>query len=299
MTARLYQLALYLLAPFALVGVLLHLIWGVAVAMTVFRFLPRAVRDALVMFWSRLLLVAVGVTVDLRVRDPEGVPERHPGAAGDGVRGTLLLSNHTSWLDIFSLSSVVPARFVSKAEVAHWPLFGWLARGVGTLFVERGRRHAVAAINRSLANRLAAGETIGIFPEGTTTNGTVVLPFHANLIQPALDRGARLRPVGVRYTQYGAHSEAAAYYGDMNILASLWRVVTAPRLTVELHWLPPVDPAIANRQAVGRAARAAIGVALRLPCDDADSAAAAASEALGEASDASHEAPDTQSLTAG
>ena len=298
MTGRLYQLALYLLAPFALVGVLLHVVWGVVVAMTVFRVLPRRARDALVLLWSRVLLAALGVTLDLRVVDPEGIAERHPGG-GDAVRGTLLLSNHTSWLDIFALSSVVPARFVSKAEVAHWPLFGWLARGVGTLFVERGRRHAVAAINRAVASRLAAGVTIGIFPEGTTTDGTVVLPFHANLIQPALDRGARLRPVGVRYTQEGAPSIAAAYYADMNILASLWRVVTAPRLTVELHWLPPVDPTIANRQAVGRAARTAIAAALQLPCDDGDGAADASGEALGPANEPAHTTHDTQSVTAG
>jgi hypothetical protein len=83
----------------------------------------------------------------------------------------------------------------------------------------------------------------------------------------------------------------------MNILASLWRVVTAPRLTVELYWLPPVDPSIANRQAVGRAARNAIAAALRLPCDEADSAAGEVGEAPGPAGDATHTAPETQSAT--
>ena len=182
--------------------------------------------------------------------------------------GSLLLINHTSWLDVFSIAAVVPARFVSKAEIGRWPLFGWLAIMVGTLFVERGRRHAVVRTNQVLAERLRSGQLIGVFPEGTTTDGSRLLPFHANLVQPAIDLGAPLRPVGVRFTQRGEFSRAAMFVGEMNVMQSLWRVVTAPYLTVELHWLPPIDPPPSNRHAAANAARSAIAHALGVPLEE-------------------------------
>ena len=195
------------------------------------------------------------------------LPHSGRGAGGEGL-GSLLLINHTSWLDVFSIAAVVPARFVSKAEIGRWPLFGWLAIAVGTLFVERGRRHAVVRTNQVLAERLRSGQLIGVFPEGTTTDGSRLLPFHANLVQPAIDLGAPLRPVGVRFTQRGEFSRAAMYIGEMNLMQSLWRVVTAPYLTVELNWLPPIDPPPSTRHAAANAARSAIANALGVPLEE-------------------------------
>jgi 1-acyl-sn-glycerol-3-phosphate acyltransferase len=147
-------------------------------------------------------------------------------------------------------------------------VFGWLAIVVGTLFVERGRRHAVMRTNQAVAERLRSGQLIGIFPEGTTTDGSRLLPFHANLVQPAIDLGAPVRPVGVRFTQRGEFSRAAMFVGEMNLMQSLWRVVTAPHLAVELVWLPPLDPLPASRHLAARAARAAIAQALNVPLQE-------------------------------
>jgi 1-acyl-sn-glycerol-3-phosphate acyltransferase len=169
---------------------------------------------------------------------------------------------------------------------------GWLVARVGTLFVERGRRHAVHAINQAVAARLALGESIGVFPEGTTTDGRELLPFHANLVQPALDAGAEIRPVALRYLQDGAWAPAAAYIGDMSLVGSLWRVVTTPRLTVQVHWLPPVARELANRHAVGRAARAAIAAALGLAIHEAHDVTAPAADTADSAPD---ESPATAS----
>jgi len=182
--------------------------------------------------------------------------------------GSLLLINHTSWLDVFSIAAVVPARFVSKAEIGRWPLAGWLAIAVGTLFVERGKRHAVMRTNQAVSERLRSGQVIGVFPEGTTTDGACLLPFHANLVQPAIDLGAPVRPVGLRFTQRGEFSRVAMFVGEMNLMQSLWRVVTAPDLAVELHWLPPIDPPPSTRHAAARAARAAIARELDVPLDE-------------------------------
>jgi len=260
MVPRLYRVGLLALAPLTITIALLHVLLGLVYAVLCFGWIGRRGRDAAVMAWSKLLLLIVGVRLEL----PSGPP---PVSRGGGQLGELLLVNHTSWLDVFAIAAVAPARFVAKAEIGRWPVFGWLAIVVGTLFVERGRRHAVMRTNHEVAQRLRSGQLVGIFPEGTTTDGSHLLPFHANLVQPAIELGAAMRPVGVRYTQRGELSQAAMFIGDMNLMQSLWRVVTAPRLAVELHWLPAIEPPPDNRHVAGRAARAAIARALRLPMD--------------------------------
>jgi 1-acyl-sn-glycerol-3-phosphate acyltransferase len=264
---RLLVLALNVLAPLAMLFVLVHVLWGLIVAALLFPVLPAPASDALVRFWSRILLVALGIRLELPVA---------PSAPEPGT-GALLVMNHVSWADVFVLTAVVPVRFVAKAEIARWPLLGRFAAAVGTVFVERGRRHAVSDVNRVVAERLRAGQSIGIFPEGTTTDGSRVLRFHANLIQAALDAKAPVVPVALDYRQDGRASTAAAFIGEMTLVESLWRVLVTPRLTARLHWLPEIDCAGLSRQAVARGARAAVGAALGLPDADANTPATDAS----------------------
>jgi 1-acyl-sn-glycerol-3-phosphate acyltransferase len=251
-----------ILAPFALLAILLHVLWGVLVAVLVFPLLSRRARDGLVRAWSRILLRMAGVR--LRCIGHEA-GAASPDEIARQPTGSLLLVNHVSWLDPFVLAAVLPVRFVAKSEVRHWPLFGRIAVAVGTLFVERGRRHAVASVNRLLAHRLQSGQSIAIFPEGTTTAGDQVLRFHANLVQPALDVGAEVRPVGLRFAQDGRLARAVAYAGDTTMLQSIWGTLVTARLTAEVHWLAPVAAAGLHRQEVGAQARSAIVAALGLP----------------------------------
>jgi 1-acyl-sn-glycerol-3-phosphate acyltransferase len=272
--SKLYRVGLCLIAPITIAAAFLFVALGVLYAMLVFPWVRSEWRDAAVVAWSRVLLLMIGVRLESKGPPPQPgaelpSPARGREAAGESSSklGTLLLINHTSWLDVFSIAAVVPARFVSKAEIGRWPLFGWLAIAVGTLFVERGRRHAVMRTNHALGERLRSGQVIGVFPEGTTTDGSRLLPFHANLVQPAIDLGAPIRPVGLRFTQRGQFSTVAMFVGEMNLMQSLWRVVTAPHLAVEIHWLPPIDPGPATRQAAARAARAAIASELGVPLE--------------------------------
>jgi 1-acyl-sn-glycerol-3-phosphate acyltransferase len=283
--ARLYQIGLYLLAPLTVAAALLHVVLGLVYAALTFGWIGRRGRDAAVVAWSRLLLLIVGVR--LQVVHGERVPT--PGSAP----GSLLLINHTSWLDVFAIAAVAPVRFVAKSEVGRWPVFGWLATLVGTLFVERGRRHAVVRTNHEVSLRLRGGQLIGIFPEGTTTDGSRLLPFHANLVQPAIDLGALLQPVGIRFMQGGSLSFAAMYIDDMNLMQSLWRVAVAPRLAVEVHWLAPLQPPPVNRHAAGRAARAAIAAALDIPLE-----AGGLSPELSPGADSEDTEPGTRSAPA-
>ena len=114
---------------------------------------------------------------------------------------TLLLANHISWLDIVAIHAVAPqARFVSKADVLAWPLLGWLIKGAGTLFIERERKRDALRVLHQVAEALKAGDTVAVFPEGTTGDGATLLPFHANLLQAAIATGTPVQRVALRYS---------------------------------------------------------------------------------------------------
>lgn len=262
--------ARFLFVPLATIFLTLHLLWGMAAVFLLFPVLPLPARDAMVRFWSQMLLIGIGIRVQSRGVPPlaggapaGGAPD---GGASDGGApiGTLLVMNHVSWLDVFVVAALCPARFVAKADIARWPALGRFARGIGTLFVERGRRHAVAEVNRAVAACLATGQHIGVFPEGTTTNGSQLLRFHSNLLQSAIDAGAPVVPVALRYHQDGSRSDAAAYVGEMNLVQSIGRILLAPRLAVELHWLPPLATPGQDRRTLARVSHASIGSALAL-----------------------------------
>ncbi len=248
-----------LLVPITCLALILHLLWGLLVAVLLFPLLPAALRDALVRVWSRIVLRILGVRLHATV-----APGGAPLAAGQGA---LLVTNHISWLDVFVITAIVPARFVAKSEIARWPVLGRLAAAIDTVFVERGRRHAVAHVNELVVRRLRAGQAIGIFPEGTTTDGTHVLPFHANLVQAAIDAPAPVIPLALQYRQDDQPATAAAYIGDMTLVASIWIIVTTPRLSAHLCWLPALDTAGQRRHDLGRHARDAIARCLDLPQD--------------------------------
>lgn len=211
---------------------------------------------------SQLLLAIAGVRVQVA-----GVPVS-AGLADTGVapgsRGRMVLANHVSWADIFAINAALPARFVAKAEIGRWPGVGWVASAAGTLYIERGRRHAVASMNDRVAAHLKLGETVAVFPEGTTTAGDTLLPFHSNLVAPAIEVGAELWPVAVSYTEAGRPSQAAAYIGEMTLLQSLWQIVTARKLVARVSLLPAIATPDGTRHALTEAARMSIAAELGL-----------------------------------
>lgn len=244
-----------------LLGLLLA---GLGIVYTFFPRLSAGERDRYVAVWSRLLLACCGARVRESVAPGAQPFSRHLG-------GRLLLLNHVSWLDIFAVDALIPSTFVAKADIADWPMAGRLVAQVGTVFIERGRRHAVHAVIQELATRLRQGRRVAVFPEGTTSDGHRVLPFHGNLIESALHAGRPVVPVGLRYVDGdGQTSEAAYFVGDTTFVASLWRIVGHSGLTVELHVLPEIDVGEGEwtRQQVARQAREAIAARLDLELDD-------------------------------
>ena len=143
--------------------------------------------------------------------------------AGDIPKSGLLVSNHLSYLDILAISSVATtAVFVSKAEVRSWPLFGWFAAIGGTVFINRQRRTHVGEVNQEIEIALAAGALVVVFPEGTSSDGTDVLPFRASLLEPAL-RGDYEISVGcIHYDLVdGDARNEVCYWGEHSFLPHL------------------------------------------------------------------------------
>ncbi len=254
------------LAPLRLIALLAHIVAGLLITTLVFPWLAQPARNRIVRGWSRVLLTICGVRLRASGRPQDDAIAR----TGIDAGGRLLLANHVSWIDVFAILACVPGRFVAKAEIGRWPLVGWLVTRVGTLYIERGRRHAVAAINHRVRERLKAGETVAVFPEGTTTDGDRLLAFHSNLVAPAIEAGCKVWPVALRYTEHGARSTATAFVGDMALVNSLWNTLVARGLEVEVAFLVPLSARdIGNRHRIAAAARAAIAQHLAVPLDDA------------------------------
>ena len=233
--------------------VTLHAAAGLTTTLIVFPFVAPQRRRALIRRWSARFLALLDV--DSRVH-----------GRLDVRRGNVLIvANHVSWLDILVLNAHGPARFVAKAELAHWPLAGRLIRGAGTIFITRERRHDTRRVNDHAARALIGGDVVAVFPEGTTTDGTVLLKFHASLLQPVVDSRGHVQPVALRYRDARGALSTAPAYGDESFAASFWRVCGERGLAVEVIAPAAIPAGEAHRRELAREAEAAIRTALALP----------------------------------
>jgi 1-acyl-sn-glycerol-3-phosphate acyltransferase len=239
-----------LLAAWRLLRATLHVLHGMVV-MTRFPHLTALQRHDRIRWWASGLLRVMGLTVEV-----SGTPR--PGA-------TLIVANHVSWLDIAAIHAAAPhARFVSKADVLSWPLLGWLIKNAGTLFIERERKRDALRVVHAVAASMQAGETVAVFPEGTTGAGPDLLPFHANLLQAAVATATPVQPVVLRFDDAtGRFCEAAQYIGDTTLLQSLWRVASARRMTVKVQVMPPMSTEHADRRLLAEHLREVMGQRLR------------------------------------
>lgn len=209
-----------------------------------------AERHARVRWWSFGLLRVMGIACEVR-----GV--FRPGAK-------LIVANHVSWLDIMAIHSACPeARFVSKADVQGWPLIGRLVAAGGTLYIQREKRRDALRVAHQMAEALQGGDTVAVFPEGTTGDGRELLPFHANLLQAAIATAMPVQPVALRYAdRQHPISPAAEFVGETTLVQSLWRLVCADGLRVTVDVLPAQGTAHADRRALAAHLRETVGAAL-------------------------------------
>jgi 1-acyl-sn-glycerol-3-phosphate acyltransferase len=228
----------------------LHGLHGLAIVLFSFPSLPLDARRERIRWWSRKMLAVLGIDFA-----SDGVPVRH---------ASLLVANHISWLDIMAVHAVVPeARFVSKADVKAWPLVSRLVDAAGTLYLERERKRDALRVVHAVAEALGGGQVVAIFPEGTTSTGHGLLPFHANLLQAAIATSTPVQPVALRFADAThAVSLAVEFIGQTSLLTSLWRTSCGEQVSVRLTFLPPRASAGVDRRALAEQLRGDIAGAL-------------------------------------
>ena len=230
----------------------LHLLYAVLLAI-LYPYLNQTKRRRILKNWSRQLLDILGIGIRTEGEWP---------ARGEG--GYLVVANHVSWLDIFALNAIYPSRFVAKAEVRNWPLVGWLCQRANTIFIERTMRQGAIPVNQQISLLLKQGVCIGLFPEGTTTDGRQAGHFHSALIQPAIDAGAMLCPIALRYQHKdGKQNNASTFTSDMTLPMSIWRILRSPHFDVLLAFTPALATVGENRRVLARAAQEAISQGLQ------------------------------------
>jgi lyso-ornithine lipid O-acyltransferase len=213
------------------------------------------------LFFHRLFLSLFGVRVIERGRPPDGA-------------ATLVLANHVSWLDIPVIGSLHPLSFIAKSEIGGWPFVGRLARLQRSVFIDRQRRRSTAEVNQAIAHRLAKGEVIVLFAEGTTGDGNRVLPFRSSLVGAAraavMNAGTdkiSLQPLAIAYTRRNGlplgrrEKPEVAWYGDMDLAPHLSQLAARGPLDAVVVWGDPI-PFNGDRKQATLAAESAVRHAL-------------------------------------
>jgi len=205
-----------------------HGFWTIKI---LFPRLEQADRDARVHAWSGQMLRIVGIELVVNGIPPAGGP-------------VLLVSNHISWLDILVIHASRHCRFVSKSDIRGWPLVSTLAGGAGTLYIERESRRDAHRVVVQMADRLREGDILAVFPEGTTGDGITLKPFHANLIQAAIEASVPVQPMALKFIDAasGATSFAPSYVGDETLMGSIWRTLAAHGLKTVVTFGEPQVP---------------------------------------------------------
>lgn len=234
---------------------LLHLLIGLPITLLLINPLTARLRlrgeridDRAIRAWSTGLLRIFGFS-------PRRIGLPLPG-------GTLVLANHVSWIDITLLHSQHVVGFVAKAEISRWPLIGWLARRSGTIYHQRGSNASLLGVQHRMVQRLRDGRAVGVFPEGGTGNGSSIRVFHARILQAAVEVGAPVQPVALRFGEGGNAQARVAFAAGETFTRNFFRLLGDPGCVAEVHFLEPLMAQEGGRRAMAELARARIIAAM-------------------------------------
>lgn len=208
----------------------------------------EALNLRVVRWWAGALLHVLGIRVQ-----GQGTPLADP---------VMFVANHVSWLDIVLLHSQRAVCFVAKAEIAHWPLIGWMAAHAGTIFHRRGSNDSMQRVLERMTERLEEGRAVAAFPEGSTGPVGRVRVFHARIMQAAVAADVPVQPVALRYTRDGQMCTEIAFRRGENFFANGLRLLGAPPMRAEVIFLAPLDEREHGRKAMAVQARARIAAVL-------------------------------------
>ena len=226
---------------------LLHLFIGLPLALI--SFLPAlrdiqtggvALKVRMIRWWSRWLCRVLGVYV-------------RPGSALP-ASPALVVANHSSWLDILVLSSIGHLHFVSKAEVARWPVIGMVAKASGVIFHRRGSSDSLSDVAEQVVQSLNSGHDVAIFPEGRVNDGTGIHRFHARLFKSAVETNCPIVPVCIRYLRGELINVETSFAAAESFGANLFRLLLAPGAEAAITVLPAFSvDGLSRRQLAERA----------------------------------------------
>lgn len=206
-----FVLAFVFVLPFVIFGILLAKLFG-----------NRDTNEFILIYWSRLLCFVCGLKVYIHGPKPDSP--------------VLIVANHVSWLDIPIIHSLMLAGFVAKSEIKYWPLLGWITMVGDTLFLKRGNADSRKGVINQIKQRLKDDRSVAVFPEGTVTDGSYLRTFHRQLIHAAIDTETPILPVAIKYIQAdGKRNDQVGFLNNEFFLTHVWRVLSLPNSTVEIH----------------------------------------------------------------
>jgi 1-acyl-sn-glycerol-3-phosphate acyltransferase len=234
--------------------IVVHTITGLIVASAVLPLVSVPRKRSIVKWWCGGLLRAFHIQVNTFGDLPPA-----------NTQGVMFVANHVSWADIHALNSMIPLRFVAKSDIKDWPIFGYLVTKANTLFIDRSKRQHAARIVETVSNSLMAGDNLCYFPEGTTSDGTHMLPFKSSVLQAAINANTQIWPVAIRYVNAdGSINTEMAYAGETSMIESMKLIIMQKNAQVELHFLAPIKAAQCDRRELTDAAFQAIKTKLAL-----------------------------------
>jgi len=237
---------------------LVHILLGILLALIVGASGDAVMRDGrppfshrLIRWWSRMLLRIFGM---------------RPICVGQPLNDAVLfVANHTSWIDVVMLHSQRAACFVAKSEIAGWPLVGWMASSAGTIFHRRGNNHSLSAVMQVMVERLRAGRSVAVFPEGGSGYNGVLKVFHARIFQAALDAPVPVQPVALRFARNGVRILDAGFRVNESFVHNILRLLGGAPMDAEVHFLTPVPASPDARRRMAEQSRERIAGALGDP----------------------------------
>ncbi|MES2637033.1 MAG: lysophospholipid acyltransferase family protein [Pseudomonadota bacterium] len=216
----------------------MHTITGLIIAAAILPFLCKKSKLSLIKWWCGGLLRAFGIKVVTTGNLPPV-----------STKGIMFVANHVSWADIHALNSQIALRFIAKAEIRSWPIFGYLAYKANPLFIDRSKKQVAGKIVKITTESLVQGDNLCFFPEGTTTDGTHTLSFKSSVLQAAIDANTAIWPVAIRYTNLdGSINTKMAYAGEIGLVESMQQIINVKNARVTLHFLTPIDASKQNRR---------------------------------------------------
>lgn len=156
--------------------------------------------------------------------------------------GRLVVANHISWMDIFTITALMPSAFIAMKEIASWPFLGKIIANIGTVFIDRSNRRDVDPINTAISEKLKKEQNVCFFPEARTSLGNGVLPLKAALFESAINARAAIQPIALRYYDTHGNRTETVSFANINLIQSLWRIVSLKKIRIDVDFAAPIWP---------------------------------------------------------